>query len=748
MKQILQHLRGGTTTLTDVPRPISGKNTLIIKSSRSLVSLGSERMLVEFGRAGWLAKARQQPEKVKQVLDKMRTDGVMPTLEAVFHKLDEPMPLGYCNAGVVEQVGEGISDIRPGDRVVSNGSHAEFVCVPRNLVAKIPEGVSDDEAAFTVIGSIALQGIRLTKPELGERVVVIGLGLVGLITAALLRVHGCVVIGYDMDPAKVEVARGQGIDAFVVGKETDTVAEVLRRTGGVGADAVLITASAKTNQIVSDAARMSRKRGRIILVGVVGLELNRSEFYEKELTFQVSCSYGPGRYDENYEWRGQDYPLGYVRWTENRNFQAILEMMADKRLDVRPFISEVVPLERAPTIYANMGSGKIASLISYGGQPDTATRVTVRGGKAAGNIEALALIGAGNFTRMALLPALKKGGVVPRMIVSRQGVSGTTLAQKYGIAESSTRYEDVLEDAQTRAVIITTRHDQHAPMALQALKADKHVFVEKPLCLNWGELREIVDFYSDVRDAGLKSEIGDLRAEPVTRNQAQEKPTLTVGYNRRFSPFVRKMKALLGPEPGPMSLVLTMNAGFIPTDSWVHNLKTGGGRILGEACHYIDLAIFLSGSRVREVVLSGMGVNTGPATDTATLTLKMENGSLATIHYFANGHKSFSKERIEVFSQGRVLHLDNFKKLYGYGFKGFSRMSGRQDKGHQNQFAQYCAWLKAGGEPLIPLEEIINSTAASLAALDSIGSGEWVSPMDRLTEVGARSSASGTLRTV
>lgn len=519
MKQILQNLRSGETLLADVPAPRPGSGQILIRTRRSLVSLGTERSLVEFGRAGLLSKARQQPEKVRQVLDKMRTDGVLPTLEAVFKKLDEPLPLGYCNAGVVVSAGAGVTDLKPGDRVASNGSHAEFVCVPRHLAAPVPDGVSHEEATFTVIGAIALQGVRLVKPELGECVVVVGLGLVGLLAAQLLRLSGCRVIGYDFDEAKVNLARTFGVDAFTVGEEGDPVGRVLESTGGVGADAVVITASTRSNRVIAEAARMSRKRGRIVLVGVVGLEINRSDFYEKELTFQVSCSYGPGRYDEDYEQRGIDYPLPYVRWTENRNFQAILGMLADGRLQVMQLISEVVALEDYRHIYNALGGGKIASLLRYPDDAEPATVIRLKEGGGVPESGGVAVAGAGNFTRMTVLPALKKAGVTPLSIVSAKGVSGTGMAQKYGISQSTTVYEDVLKDDGVGGVIITTRHDLHAKMALSALEASKHVLVEKPLCLNWQELAKITRFYQAPSTKNNAPTTGDNA--PSTKHQEQ-----------------------------------------------------------------------------------------------------------------------------------------------------------------------------------------------------------------------------------
>lgn len=694
--------------------PRLGARQVLIRTHKTLVSLGTERMLVEFGRSNLIAKARQQPEKVKMVLDKMKTDGIVPTLEAVFMKLDEPLPLGYCNAGEIIALGKDLEggDLKVGDRVVSNGHHAEIVCVPRNLVAKIPDGVTYEEAAFTVASAIGLQGVRLANPTLGETVVVTGLGLIGLLTADLLLASGCRVIGFDFDASKVEAATKKGVDAVTLSANDDPVGIVMNRTNDVGADAVLITASTKSNTVVSQAARMSRKRGRIILVGVIGLELNRSEFYEKELTFQVSCSYGPGRYDETYENQGQDYPLPFVRWTENRNFQAILQAMATKRLDVKPLISEVVEFADFDKVYGDLGrGGKIASLLRYSEEPALKQTVGIKNTSFAGASGGLAVVGAGNFTKMTVLPALRKASVDIKTIVSSGGVTGTSLARKYGIAESTTDLETVLKDPAISGVIITTRHNLHASMALQVLRAGKHVLVEKPLCLSREELESIRGFFTPAEEA------------PVSDASV---PSLTVGFNRRFSPHAMKMKALLGTAPGPLNITATFNAGNIPADSWVHDPAVGGGRIIGEACHFIDLITFLTGSRIEEVCASGLGPTVTANSDNATILLKYENGSHGVVNYFANGNKSYPKERVEVYSQEKNLILDNFRTLRGYGFRGFSKLKTRLDKGHRNQFELFGRRIAEGGESLIPLAEIFNTTEASFAAVESMVSGQWV----------------------
>lgn len=427
-------------------------------------------MLVEFGKSNLIQKARQQPDKVKQVLDKIKTEGLMPTLEAVFNKLGEPLPLGYCNVGRVIAVGDGVSEFKVGDRVASNGHHAEYVCIPKNLVAHIPNEVTDEEAAFTVIGAIGLQGIRLLNPTLGETVVVIGLGLIGLITAQLLIANGCRVIGVDIDDAKLDIARQRGVIPFNP-KGGDVVKFVEGETGGIGADGVVITASAKNNDIISQAARMSRKRGRIILVGVIGLELSRAEFYEKELSFQVSCSYGPGRYDDDdYEQKGVDYPLPFVRWTEKRNFEAVLQAIGSGRVNVQELITEVVPLENYLSIYGEIGASKsIASILKYPEQSAMPRHtVELKSGSFAGAKGVLGIIGAGNFTKMTMLPALKDSGAAYKYIASQGGVSGTAMAQKHGFSHSTTDYKEILSDPEVDLVMITTRHNQHAPMVIES----------------------------------------------------------------------------------------------------------------------------------------------------------------------------------------------------------------------------------------------------------------------------------------
>jgi len=701
MKQIIQDLQSGKTILADVPAPIVKRGAVLIKSNVSLVSLGTERMLVEFGKANLIDKARQQPDKVKQVLDKIKSDGLLPTLDTVFKKLGEPIPLGYCNVGEVISVGEDVGEFKVGDRVVSNGPHAEVVLVPKNLVAKIPNEVTDEEASFTVIGSIGLQGIRLINPTLGETIAVIGLGLIGLITCQLLKANGCKVIGYDFDESKVRLAESFGVKAFKVSPDNDPVKISLEHTKGVGVDGVIITASTSSDDVISQAAQMSRKRGRIVLVGVIGLNIKRSDFYEKELSFQVSCSYGPGRYDEEYEQKGNDYPLAYVRWTEKRNFEAVLEAIAIASIRMKPLITEVIDLDNYDKIYGQIGSSKsIASIIRYSNERVTESSVSITTSSFSKENAVFGIIGAGNFTKMMIVPAMRKLKYNLKYVASERGLSAAILAKKYKIAIATSDYKEILADPEVSAIAVTVRHNMHAQLVIEALQAGKHVFVEKPLALSLDEVDQIEEAYQ------------------------KSGKTLTVGFNRRFSPFTIKAKEMLK-NSGAINVVATMNAGFIPGNSWVQDMKVGGGRIIGEACHLIDLITYLTGSLVDEVVMNALGNNPEENTDNATILLKYKDGSNGVINYFANGSKAYSKERLEIYSQGRTLIIDNFRKLKCYGFsnQGFSKT---QDKGHHEQFRLLQERLAKGGQELIPIAQTLNASRAALAAVESLKKGSWV----------------------
>lgn len=693
MKQILQDMANGDTYIAEAPAPVASRGAVLIHTRVSLISAGTERMLVDFGRASYLEKARQQPEKVRMVLEKVRADGLMATLEAVQSKLAQPLPLGYCNVGVVAALGEGVGGLKVGDRVVSNGPHADVVKVGHKLCARIPDGVDDESAAFVVIASIGLQGIRLAEPTLGEAFVVTGVGLIGLLTVQLLRAQGCRVLAIDFDEAKLALARSFGADTCNPGRGEDPVAAGMAFSRGAGVDGVIITASTKSSDPVTQAARMSRKRGRIVLVGVTGLELNRADFYAKELSFQVSCSYGPGRYDPAYEEKGNDYPHGFVRWTEQRNFEAVLDMLASGQLDVKPLITHRYAFEDAPVAYRQLTDDKsgLGILLRYG-SPDAVRdvrRVTLNPATFRVDRPVLGFIGAGNYASRMLIPAFRAAGAQLHTVVTAGGVSGVIHGQKAGFAEASTDVEAMLAEPQINTAVIVTRHDSHARFVAQALVAGKHVFVEKPLAIGLEELAQVRQAYERAHRAGAG-------------------PQLMVGFNRRFAPQVRKMKALLEAVKEPKSFLMTMNAGAIPGEHWTQDPAVGGGRLIGEACHFIDLMRFLAGSPVVSVQARRMGdaPGMGVTEDKASITLGFEDGSFGTIMYLANGAASYPKERVEVFAAGRVLQLDNFRKLRGYGWPGFGSFNlWKQDKGQKACATAFLAALDQG-LPAIPAEEI------------------------------------------
>jgi len=695
MKQILQSLKTGITEIGDIPVPRVDRGQLLIQTSNTLVSAGTERMLVEFGKASWINKARQQPDKVRMVLDKIRTDGLKPTIETVFNKIDQPLPLGYCNVGRVVEVGFGVTGYSNGDRVISNGKHAEVISVPVNLCAKVPENVPDEEASFTVLGAIALQGIRLVNPTLGETIVVTGLGLIGLMTVQLLRANGCRVLGIDFDSEKLDLAKKFGAEVVDLSSSQDPVKIAEQYSRGRGVDAVIITAASKSNEPMHQAALMCRKRGRIVLVGVTGLELSRDDFFKKELTFQVSASYGPGRYDPNYEEKGQDYPVGFVRWTEQRNFEAVLDMMSDGRLNVKPLISHRYGIGEAEKAYELVASASpsLGILLEYTGIEITQdsrsvnlkTNIPERDTK-----PIVSFVGSGNYATAVLIPAFRDAKAVLYSVVSSAGVSGIHAAKKYGFYKTTTDSESVFTEDKTNAVVITTRHDSHAKFVLQAIKSSKHVFVEKPLCLTHSELDSIESFYS----------------------QSEIKPIVMVGFNRRFAPQIQRLKGLLTSVSGPKAFLMTVNAGPIPEDHWTQDLEVGGGRIIGEACHFIDLLRFLAASPITSYSKVSLNNNTK---DTISISLEFGDGSIGTVNYFANGSKSFPKERLEVFAQHSVIQLDNYRKMTGYGWPGFKKMNLRkQDKGQKACALAFVESISKNSEAPISFDEILEVSRISI----------------------------------
>ncbi|AZZ99567.1 bi-domain-containing oxidoreductase [Pseudoalteromonas sp. R3] len=700
MLQVLQDLEKGGTSIIEAPVPQSKSGHLIVNTSASLISAGTERMLVEFGKASYLDKARQQPEKVKMVLDKVKTDGLMTTYDAVKTKLGQPLPLGYSNVGVVANVGKGAEQFKVGDRVVSNGPHADVVRVPKNLCAKIPDNVSDYEASFTVVGSIGLQGIRLIQPTLGEAIVVTGVGLIGLMTVQLLIAQGCRVLAIDFDDAKLALAKQYGAEICNPGKGQDPVAAGMAFSRGNGVDGVVITASTKSNDPVTQAARMCRKRGRVVLVGVVGLELNRSDFYEKEISFQVSCSYGPGRYDEEYEDKGNDYPLGFVRWTQQRNFEAVLDMMSSGKLVIDELITKVFEFENAQDAYELLTVDKsvLGLILNYQSEVDKRHTNTLRLAEevarpVSANQPSVGFIGAGNYASRTLIPSFKKAGCRLHSLSTSGGVNSSIYGKKLGFENAISDTDSLFTNNEINTLAVVTQHNSHAHFVCKALEAGKHVFVEKPLALTYEELDNVKSAYEGSASA------------------------LMVGFNRRFSPHVQKMKSLISSVNKPKTFIMTMNAGDIPAEHWVHDIEKGGGRIIGEACHYIDLMRFLAGSEIVSVQARRVGEQCDGSIveDKAAIILGFKDGSLGTIHYYANGSNSFPKERIEAFVDGKVLQLDNFIKLKGFGWSGFNKMNlWKQDKGQDECSRLFLDAIEQGHEMPISSQEIFEVAKVSI----------------------------------
>jgi predicted dehydrogenase len=705
MKQILQNLRTGETELVEVPCPPVKANHMLIQTHYSLVSAGTERMLLEFGKASLLKKAQQQPDKVKMVIDKIKTDGLPATITAVKNKLDQAIPMGYCNAGKVIAVGDGVSDFKPGDWVVSNGAHAEIITVGKNLCAKLPAEVDPSLAPFAILGAIGLQGIRLANPNLGEFCAVIGLGIIGLLTAQLLRAQGCRVIGFDYNAERLAIAEQLHITTINLNTHTHPVDAGLAFSHGFGLDAVFITTATKSQDPLHQAAQMSRKRGKVILIGVAGLDISRADFYEKELTFQVSCSYGPGRYDPNYEEAGYDYPYPFVRWTERRNIEAVLAMMAEKRLDPAPLISHRVKFTEAEQAYQLLSedSSALGILLEYPqSKTEVANRRTIQLTPLFNPLFSkkelippkIGFIGAGNFGNQILIPAFRKTSAQLMTVATVNGINSLLAARKHRISAATTDTDLVLADNSIHAVVICTRPHNHAQLVCQALKAGKHVYVEKPLCLSLTELAEITQI--------------------VTENPQL---ILMVGFNRRFSPLISKMKTLLNQTAAPKCLVMTINAGHIPANHWIHNQKIGGGRILSECCHFIDLLRFLCGQAIVDYSISSLpATNDCHTHDTVTIQLKFADHSIGAIHYFANGHRGFPKERVEVFCQGKILQLDNFRSLTGYGWAKFRKLKlWQQDKGHHACAANFIHCITHGKSSPIPFHELYESATVNIA---------------------------------
>ena len=709
MKQVIENIQSGQLSVQTVPPPALAPGELLIANQTSVVSAGTEKMVLDLGKKSLLGKARERPDQVRRVLEKIRNEGLINTLQQVREKLDEPMTMGYSSAGVVLACGRGVQEFKPGDRVASNGPHAEIVSVPRNLCALVPQDVSFEHAAFAVLGSIALQGVRLAKCELGETVLVVGLGLVGQLTVAVLKAAGMKVLATDPDTARCEMAVRMGASLARTNMASNDVEQLTR---GLGADAVILTASTKSNAPIELAAQAVRKKGRVVLVGVVGLDLDRRPFYFKEAEFVVSCSYGPGRYDPSYEERGVDYPAAYVRWTEQRNIQAVLEMMGRGELDVAPLISHRFPIERATEAYDMIERGSepfLGIVLQYNNNPAEPPRertIQLRPAPARNGSVGAGVLGAGNFARLVLIPKIVQSRRFrPVVLCSAGGLHATHSGTKHGFERATTDDGEVFRADDVDAVFSITPHDMHAQHVVQALRAGKHLFVEKPLCHSLDGLREI--------DDAIVEQNGRL-------------PILMVGFNRRFAPLAQELKDVFAGMSVPLTISYRFNAGSIPSDHWTQVDEIGGGRIVGEACHAIDFVTWMTGALPKRVFAESIGgLQAQKITDDQCfITLRHADGSVSNIAYLAGGDKSCPKERVEVIGGGITAVLDDFCQLTIYKNGKRSVRKRRQDKGHSSEIEAFAEAIARGGPAPIPWDEIRTTTLASLLAVESLRSGD------------------------
>lgn len=689
MKRLLASLRTGAVHLAEGPTPSAPHGGLLIAVTRSLVSAGTERSMVSFGRASLLEKARTQPDKVAKTIAKIRTDGWIATRDSVLARLEHPVPLGYSAVGRVIATGGHADGFAVGDRVVTNQPHANYVTATPTMTARIPDAVTDDTAAFAIIGAVGLHGIRLIAPTLGESVAVIGLGLVGLIAAQLLHAGGARVVGIEPDPARRSLANSMGIATL---DAVDPVPAATAFARAPGVDAVLITAATASSALIGQAARMCRARGRIVMTGVAPLKLDRDDFYRKEITFQVSAAYGPGRYDPSYE-AGHDYPLAHVRWTMKRNIEAVLDMLAERRILVEPLISHRFAFADAPQAFALLTGSEpsMGILLDYPPVgPVPARAVAVRAvDPAEGGVS---VIGSGQYAARVLVPALVAAGARLRVLVDNGGAGGPTLAAKQGFALHASDVAAALEDPDTAAVVIATRHDSHADLAMRALAAGKHVLVEKPLALSL------------------------LDIDRLEAAHAASARVLCVGFNRRFSAHVVALKSAVATSVGPVAMIMTVNAGALPAGHWATD-PAQGGRLVGEGCHFIDLMRHLAGHAVVSVAAERMRDFGPPGDEVDTVTLAFEGGSIGTIHYFANGHPAVPKERLEIFVGGRTYMLDNFRRTRAYGDAAFRTVrTYRPAKGQVELARAFLAAVAGRAPPPIAPGEVFEVARATLLA--------------------------------
>jgi predicted dehydrogenase len=719
MKQLYQIPRSGRLAVEEVPMPSVPPGFVLVANAASVISAGTERTALQFAQSGLLQKARSRPDLVGQLMQKARREGILTAANAAFSKLDAPQSLGYSSAGTVIAVGAGVSEFRVGDRVACAGAdyavHAEAVAVPANLVAKIPataQGeVSFEDAAFATVGAIAMHGFRLGEARLGETVAVIGLGLIGLIAVQIAKAAGCVVVGMDPDPSRCALAERLGCDSAAT-SDTEFANAVAKLSEGIGADCVLITAGTSSNQPVELAAEVARGKARVVSIGAVGMTLPRTPYFKKELQFLVSRSYGPGRYDPNYESKGQDYPVEFVRWTENRNLQSFLALLAGGKLNLQPVITHRFPIAEATKAYQLLSGENrdpyLGVLISY---PESMLQSrslqlsvdATQRGKIDGKV-GLGFLGSGNFATGVLLPAFQKlPDVSMQALYSSRGVTGKHFGDKFGFAYCSSQSSEILSDERVDAVVIATRHASHAQQVIGALRAGKHVFCEKPLCTDEVSLLSIVEEYQRISEQGSA-------------------PIVMVGFNRRFSPMVRSLHEFLGGIREPLVIHYRINGGYIPVGSWIQDPESGGGRIIGEGCHFVDACQFLAGSLCTRVFACATPNHGKYADDNVAMTLEFASGSVANIVYTANGDKGMSKERIEVFGGGQVAVLDDFRslELWSDGKKKEVKSHLRQDKGHGAECAEFVRSVKEGSANPIPFESIVNTTLATIRLAQSV----------------------------
>jgi predicted dehydrogenase/threonine dehydrogenase-like Zn-dependent dehydrogenase len=733
MKQVIQEMDSGVVRVVEVPAPLLRAGGVLVCTTHSVISVGTERSTVELGRKSLVGKALQRPDQVRKVLDTVSREGVASAYHKVKTRLSDLSPMGYSASGLVEGVGEGVRGLEVGDLVACAGagyaSHAERLWVPQNLVVRAPAGVGSEAAAFATLGAIAMQGVRQAEPRLGERVVVIGLGILGQLTVQFLVASGVRAIGVDLDLSRVELAREHGAVGMVRSDEVES--RVQAATDGLGADAVIITAATSSTDPMELAGILARDRARVVVVGAVPIEVPRSPYYEKELDVRLSRSYGPGRYDPAYEEQGHDYPVGYVRWTEQRNMQAFLELVADGRVVLDRLITHRFDFGDAVQAYdavtGDEATSALGVVLRYASRPEPEpARIEVGGGSAgrgAGMIPGvgagIGLIGAGSFAQGVLLPALKKLDVLLLGVSSAGGVSARKAAEAHGFRYLASSSDEILADPDVGAVIIATRHGDHARLAAAALRAGKAVFVEKPLALNDEELDDVMA-------------------------AARGGPPLMVGYNRRFAPATVFLRDRLGSLPGGKVVHVRANAGYIPSTSWVHDPVEGGGRLIGEACHFIDLALFLVGSpavRVETVALGG----TDPAAslqDNFVVTLSCADGSVASVLYTAKGSPRSGKERVEMFAAGRTGVIDDFRSAEVH-WRRRERWKGHQDKGHRAEMEAFVAAFRGNGPSPIPLDELEHGARVTLRAAESLRAREPVAVREEGKETVAAGEPSG-----